>query len=151
MSQDLEAIIAPVVESFGLDLWGVRWQMCSGTRVLQVFIDKESGVGSADCAQVSRSLSRVLDVENIGATPYHLEVSSPGLDRVLFKKQHFQHCLGSELEIRLVRAQQGQRSFKGVLSRVDGDVIELSIAGEGADLMSFRMDEIQRARVITNI
>lgn len=151
MSQDLESIVAPVVESFGLVLWGVRWHMASGRRVLQVFIDKASGAGASDCAQVSRSLSRVLDVENIGSTPYHLEVSSPGLDRVLFKKAHFQQCLGSEIEVRLVSAHNAQRTFRGVLSQVDGDVIELRIAGEGADLLSFSMNNIQRARVITNI
>lgn len=122
---DLDGIIEPIVTSFNLELWGARWHMCSGRRVLQVFIDKPNGVGADDCAKVSRQISRVLDVEQIGSTPYTLEVSSPGIDRALFKPSHYSRVLGQVIRVVLFTKIEGKRSLTAKLDQIKEGVLIL--------------------------
>ena len=125
MPNDLDHIVEPIVTSLGLELWGLRWHMCSGRRVLQFFIDKACGVGADDCAKVSRQISRVLDVEQIGSSPYTLEVSSPGIDRALFKLSHFQRVIGQIIRVVFFSKLEDKRSLTATLSQVRGDVLIL--------------------------
>ena len=103
----LEQIVETVAESLGFQLWGFQYNSNGNQSVLRVFIDSddsEKGVNVDDCAQVSRQLSAVLDVEDPITGHYVLEVSSPGLDRPLFKLDQYQAYIGSEIKIKLVRA-----------------------------------------------
>jgi len=117
--QDLTALFEPVVESMGYELVGVEFHGSEHHGVLRLFIDKEGGITVDDCAAVSRQVSAVLDVEDPIKQAYDLEVSSPGLNRPLFKGNDFQRFAGRKAKIKLAVALNGRKNFSGVLKGID--------------------------------
>ena len=91
--------------------------------MLRVYIDSENGVGVDDCAKVSRQVSGVLDVEDPISGEYTLEVSSPGMDRPLFKLSQYQDYIGHVVQLRLRMPFDGRRKFKGVLNGIEDEDI----------------------------
>ena len=92
MRQDLgklKRVLAAVVEAMGYELVGVEFHARSSGALLRVYIDGENGITLDDCQRVSHQLGGVLDVEDLIAERYTLEISSPGLDRPLFEPRHF--------------------------------------------------------------
>jgi ribosome maturation factor RimP len=115
----------------GYEMVGVEYLSDSpGGAVLRVYIDQEAGVQLDDCTKVSHQLSGVLDVEDPIRGEYNLEVSSPGLDRPLFEKAHFERFVGHQVKIRLARSHEGRRRFKGVIVSVEGDEVTVNVDGE---------------------
>ena len=108
-------LIEPVVTSFGYDFVGVQLFGASDSATLRVYIDKPEGITLDDCAQVSNHVSGLLDVENVISGRYHLEVSSPGLDRPLFSEEQFVKYAGEMVNIKLYAAFEGRRNLKGWL------------------------------------
>ena len=90
LEQKLQEMLQGAVEDLGCELWGIECQRAGRFMTVRLFIDKEGGVGIDDCADVSRQVSAILDVEDPIADKYNLEVSSPGLDRPLFTLEQFQ-------------------------------------------------------------
>ena len=117
--QDLTVLFEPVVESMGYELVGVEFHGSEHHGVLRLFIDKEDGITVDDCAAVSRQVSAVLDVEDPIKQAYDLEVSSPGLNRPLFKGSDFQRFAGRKAKIKLAVALNGRKNFSGVLKGID--------------------------------
>jgi ribosome maturation factor RimP len=115
----------------GYELVGIEYQMRpkSGA-LLRIYIDHADGIQLEDCAVVSRQLGAVLDVEDPIRGEYDLEVSSPGLDRPLFEKAHFERFVGREAKIRLRRAIDGRRRMKGYIRAVEGDDLSIEVDGE---------------------
>ena len=134
------------VEPMGYELIGVEYQARpkSGA-LLRIFIDHADGIQLEDCESVSRQVGAVLDVEDPIKGEYDLEVSSPGLDRPLLEKRHFERFIGHEAKIRLRRAVDGRRRFKGFIWAVEGD--ELSIEVDGA-VFRVAFAEIDSARLV---
>ena len=150
MEGSFKELIEPVVEALGCRLWGVE-QMSQGKRaMLKVYIDGEDrDVDVEDCARVSRQLSSLLDVEDVVAGKYILEVSSPGLDRRLFTRDQFVECAGEKIRISLRKPYQGQVKFKGVLAGLEGDEVILQTGEQEQTL--FPLEQIARANVVPNI
>ena len=98
--------------------------------LLRIYIDHEDGIGLADCEKVSHQVSGVLEVEDPIRGGYVLEVSSPGLDRPLFEKAHFERFVGEVARIRLHAAVKGRSNFKGTILEVDGDDVVLEMDEE---------------------
>ncbi len=141
----LKALIEPVVNAFGCELWGVEFSTSGRNGLLRVYIDKADGVGIVDCERVSRQLDGLLDVESPISGEYTLEVSSPGLDRPLYTQEQYQRFLGAEITVRLKVAFEGRRKFQGVLVGVEeGEVILRS--GEHEYL--FPLTDIERASLL---
>jgi ribosome maturation factor RimP len=92
-----------------------------GSPIVRLFIDKPGGVTHDDCSQVSRQLSTVLDVEDFIHSAYVLEVSSPGLERGLYKRADYERFAGSQAKIKVRSPVNGQRNFRGRITGVDGD------------------------------
>ncbi len=123
-SEQLEALIAPVVVGLGYQLWGIDYSSQGRHTVLRVFIDAEAGITVDDCAAVSRQLGGVFDVEDPIAGEYSLEVSSPGMDRPLFTLEQFIQYVGHKVQVRLRTPFEGRRKFSGLLKGVeDEDVV----------------------------
>lgn len=117
------ALAKPIVERSGCTLWDVEYVKEAGEWFLRVYIDKEGGVGIAECEAVSRPLSDVLDEADPIPGSYTFEVSSAGLDRVLRKPEHFEAFMGQTVDVKLYRPVDGSRQYTGVLERYeDGDV-----------------------------
>ncbi len=141
----LVELLAPVVESMGCTLWGLEYFSQGRHSTLRLFIEHPDGVGLAECENVSRQVSSVMDVEDPIAGEYTLEVSSPGIDRPLYTLAQFADYKGQQVAIKLRSAFDGRRKFTGVLSGAeDGDV--LVVVGE--DEYAFPIESIEKANII---
>ncbi len=118
-------LVAPALEGLGLDL--VRIRFGGGAPVLQVMVERRDGTGMTvdRCAEASRILSALLDVEDPIPQAYSLEVSSPGIDRPLTRPGDFDRFAGFEARIELEDGTAGQRRFRGRLEGLDGEVLRL--------------------------
>jgi|SRR5208282_1653673 len=143
---DFSGLLDSVVTGLGYEV--VSWERSSKGRLIRVFIDKPNGVGVGvdDCANVSRHLSRVFAVENVDYD--RLEVSSPGLDRILQKEGDFVRFAGEKAQIKLRVALDGQRNFIGVLRTVSDGKLNLEVDGK---LLPFDLTNLEKARLIPNI
>lgn len=126
----LEALIAPVVEGMGYELWGVVFIPQRHSAQLRVYLDKPGGATLDDCARVSHQVSGVLDVENPIKTSYRLEVSTPGMERPLFKKTHFERFLGHKARIRCKWLIEGRRKLVGAIADVTETDIQVEEDGK---------------------
>ncbi|MBO5033980.1 MAG: ribosome maturation factor RimP [Oscillospiraceae bacterium] len=121
----------PAVEAAGCSLWDVEYVKEAGVWYLRLYIDKPGGVSIDDCEAVSRPVSDLLDETDPIEGSYTFEVSSAGADRTLRKPEHFAACLGSEVEVKLYRAQEGRKELVGVLCAYeDGRLTLQTPAGE---------------------
>jgi ribosome maturation factor RimP len=130
----IERIITPSLEAMGYSL--VRVRVFGGrAAVLQIMAERrrDGGMNVDDCAEVSRVVSALLDVEDPIHGPYTLEVSSPGIDRPLTRPDDFRRFAGFEARIELARPLEGRKRFKGRLKGLDGDFVRLD--EEGAEVM----------------
>ncbi len=144
--QDLTVLLEPVVESMGYELVGVEFSGGSSHGVLRVYIDHENGVNIDDCASISHQISGILDVEEPIKQAYDLEVSSPGLDRPLFKPADFERFVDQMVKIKMSSGLGGRRNFKGVLRGVtDSRLIEVEVDGE---IFQLPLADIGKANLI---
>lgn len=117
------AMAKPVVEEEGCTLWDVEYVREAGTWYLRVLIDKEGGLGIDECERISRRLDPMLDEADPIPDSYVFEVGSAGAERELKRPGDFEKFLGSEVELRLYKPENGQKAFIGTLSAYNnGDV-----------------------------
>lgn len=119
----LQALLAPVIESMGCELWGLEYLTQGRFSTLRIFIDAPEGVSLEECEKVSRQISSVMDVEDPIDGEYTLEVSSPGLDRTLFSLAHYQRYVGETINGKLRSPIEGRRRFKAEIRAVEGDLV----------------------------
>ena len=125
--QQIQALLEPTIEAMGFELWGVEYLSQGKYSVLRLFIDAEEGITVDDCAAVSGQAGSLLDVEDPITGEYTLEVSSPGMDRLLFKLEQYPGYVGEVVELRLRSAFEGRRKFKGVLKGIEGEDVVLHV------------------------
>ncbi|WP_315975094.1 ribosome maturation factor RimP [Microvirga yunnanensis] len=129
------AIVEPVIEDLGFNLVRVRVTGQNGCTV-QIMAERPDGTMSvADCETVSRAISPVLDLEDPIATAYHLEISSPGIDRPLVRVSDFERWSGYEAKVEMAVPVAGRKRYRGLLRGVEDGmlVIELLDVKEGLD------------------
>ncbi len=141
----LNQLVASVVEPMGYELFGIEYLSGNDSGLLRVYIDKDSGIILDDCVAVSRQLSAMLDVEDPLQNAYQLEVSSPGIDRPLFVKEHFERFAGNKVRIKLRTKLQGRKNFEGILKGVQDAGVMLEIDGE---MECLPLDQIDKARLV---
>jgi len=113
----------PLIEAHGCELWDVEYIKEAGRRYLRVYIDKKEGVSIADCEAVSGDIGKMLDEADPVPDSYIFEVSSAGAERELKRPSDFERFFGFTVEIKLYRAEDGQKSYIGKLTGyADGDV-----------------------------
>ncbi len=126
----LETLIQPAVEACECEFWGLEYLSQGRYSTLRVYIDHAQGVDVDMCANVSRQVGAILDVEDPISGEYNLEVSSPGLDRPLFTLAQYKLNIGQTISLRLRLAFEGRRKFTGLLSGVEGDDVVLLVDDE---------------------
>ncbi|MDP2562849.1 ribosome maturation factor RimP [Psychrobium sp. 1_MG-2023] len=126
----LTEMLEPAVEAAGFELVGIEYIRAGKHSILRLFIDHENGIDVDDCVEVSHQVSAVLDVEDPITTEYNLEVSSPGLDRPLFKAHHYSSRIGEIVTLQTVMPTDGRRKFKGEIVSVDGNMVTLKVDGQ---------------------
>ncbi len=123
----IAAIIAPVAEDLGYQLVRVRVLPLNGC-TLQIMAEDEDGNFSiADCEKLSQEINPILDVEDPIDRAYHLEVSSPGVDRPLVRARDFERWAGHEAKIELSDMVGGRKRFRGTIEGMEGDQIVLNL------------------------
>ncbi|MSQ64017.1 MAG: ribosome maturation factor RimP [Betaproteobacteria bacterium] len=138
----LEGIVEATLAGMGIELVDAR--VSGGGRFLAIFIDRPGGITVDHCADVSRHLSRVLEVEGIDYD--RLEVSSPGLDRPLRKAADFVRFAGSNVDVRMRTPDaSGRRRFTGLLRGAQDGVATLEM--EGCEV-ALDLNDIDRARLV---
>jgi len=143
-SVELRKLIEPAVTALGFELVGVEF-LHGKHGLLRVYIDHPDGISVDDCQSVSYQVSGILDVEDPIRSQYSLEVSSPGLDRPLYRAQDFERFAGNEVDIRLLAPLNGRRRFKGILGGLrDGQVV---VQMDDEELV-VAVDEIDQARLV---
>ena len=143
----VEALVRPSLADMGFEI--VRILLMSGgqRQKLQIMAERADGSLSIDdCAEISRTVSALLEVEDPIAGAYDLEVSSPGVDRPLTRLKDFARYSGFEARVELRLGQDGQRRFRGRLQGLDGDTILLR-DGEGRD-WRLPFADLARAKLI---
>ena len=149
MKQDplqLGDMLEPGITSMGYELVGIEFQTGGkGGGLLRVYIDSETGITADDCQKVSYQVSGVLDVEDPIPGHYTLEISSPGLDRKLFRPRDFERFAGHLVKLRTAYPIEGPRKFKGRLVGMQGD----NVVFEQDDMeISLPFDQSDEARLV---
>lgn len=123
-------LVMPIIEAGNYDLWDVEYVKEGADYYLRVYADKEGGIGIDDCVDISRQLEKKLDEEDFIKEAYILEVSSPGLTRVLKKDKEFEKSIGRLVDIKLYKALNGQKELQGTLKSFDDKSLTFNISDE---------------------
>jgi ribosome maturation factor RimP len=146
-SKEIEDLIEPVTTKENYELVDVQYVKENGDRVVRVFIDKNSGVTMSDCEKMSVAFSAVLDKSDILKDSYILEVSSPGLNRVLKKEESFKHFIGSKIKIQTLEPINNQRNFLGNLLDFKDGKVKIDDVTNG--IIEIKFLDIKKANVET--
>lgn len=144
-TERLTTLLEPEIEALGYELVGIDIHGAGRKQTVRIYIDHSGGVGLGDCETVSRQVSAVLDVEDPIPDAYNLEVSSPGLDRPIFKPGDYDRFRGERIRLRLREQWEGRRRLRGVLGGLAGEFVRIQEA-DGSDL-EVPLDRIERARL----
>ncbi len=143
--QKLTEIISAPVEALGHELVGIEF-IRGRQSTLRIYIDnKKDGITVDVCADVSHQVSAILDIEDPITVAYNLEVSSPGLDRPLFRAEHYTCYLGKKISLVLRMAMQNRRKWQGIIKTVEGEMITVTVDGKDE---VFALSNIQKANLV---
>lgn len=124
-------LATPIAKNCGFYLYDVEYVKEGGIWFLRVYVDKEEGGISIDeCEEFSRAFSDVLDKADPISQNYYLEVSSPGIERKLKTKEHFEKYMGQAIDVGLYKAINGSKQLTGELSGYEGDKIKIQVGEE---------------------
>jgi len=140
---DFNGLLEATVAGMGYELVGVERPQ---GRLLRIYIDKPGGITVDDCAKVSHQVSRVLTVENVAYD--RLEVSSPGLDRLLRSERDFVRFVGQKARVKMRVSVDGQRNFVGVVREASAGRLQLDVDGR---TLSLELGNVETARLVPNI
>ncbi|MGH6634576.1 MAG: ribosome maturation factor RimP [Gammaproteobacteria bacterium] len=142
---DLWGLLQPVVTGLGYELVGIERVSLRSGSMLRIYADKESGITVEDCARISEQVSGLLNVSGAIGNRYTLEVSSPGLDRRLFIREHYEKFAGRHVKMRLLRTVNGRRKLVGTLAGLEGDDVAVLVEGK---LFRVPLDLVDVARLV---
>jgi ribosome maturation factor RimP len=145
LRDELFRLLEPVVGSLGCELVELEFAPAGSGGVLRLYIDAPPGITLDDCERVSRQVSGVLESEDPIPGHYTLEVSSPGLDRILRTRAHFERFVGSRIKVQLGAPLEGRRRFTGTLLEVRDEGVVVDVDGMRT-LLGFA--QIQKARLV---
>ena len=137
---DVVKLVETTVNGLGYEL--VDYER-SGRGLLRVFIDKPDGISVDDCQVVSNQLARLFLVENVGYD--RLEVSSPGLDRILKKEMDFVRFAGEKVQLKLRMPMAGRKNFVGVIGEISDGILQLDVDG---DQVAIELSNLDKARLV---
>lgn len=127
IEEKVESLIKEKIQELGYELYDVQYSKEGKDYFLRVFIDKEDGIDLNDCEKVSNEINPLLDEKDFIKEMYFLEVSSPGIERVLRKDEHLKDVIGKEIEVKLFKPIEKQKEFVGILEDYNDDKIILGL------------------------
>lgn len=129
MAARAERALREVVEAEGVELVHIEYQPKGTSSVLRIYIDKPGGVNLKDCEKVSKHVSVLLDVEDLIPHHYVLEVSSPGIERPLFKESDYQRFVGKEIRLLTTEKVESRKKFTGFIQNFSEGILKLECDG----------------------
>lgn len=141
----LESLLQPIINDLGYILYDVQYIKEGKDYYLRVTIDKEDGISIEDCENVNNAINEPLDTENIIQDSYFLEVSSPGIERILRKSWHYEKQIGNCITIKLFKAINKSKEFTGILRVYNEENLKLEVDGE---LLTFNLKDIAVAKTV---
>jgi len=148
LRDQLGELLGPIVVGLGYELWEIEYAPRAGGGLLRLYIDSPDGISLDDCEKVSRAVSAMLDEADPIPNEYTLEVSSPGLDRVLRTQAHFLRFAGSRVKAEMIQQINGRKRFQGRLKQVGQG--EITLETDGGEV-SLPIEDIHRARLVPDI
>lgn len=116
-------LISPIVTEKNLELYHIEYVKESGENFLRIYIDSPEGIALDDCEKVSRPVSDLLDIEEPITESYYLEVSSPGIERILYTDSHLTKYIGNEVQVKLLKLLEGKKEYEGRLVNFNSEEI----------------------------
>ncbi|MFM8453606.1 MAG: ribosome maturation factor RimP [Gammaproteobacteria bacterium] len=147
---DIEKVIIPAIQAQACYLVGLEYCARQHRDLLRIYIEKEGEdprVTTEDCEKNSRAIGAALDVSQLLERSYLLEVSSPGVDRILFTVDQMQRYLNKLVLVKMKIPVQGRRNFKGNLLQADGQEIRLSLEDPSEEVI-LKTAEVDQVRVV---
>lgn len=130
IEEKVESLIKDKIESLGYYLYDVEYLKEGVEYYLRIYIDKSTGIDLNDCEKVSNEINDLLDKADLIKEQYFLEVSSPGIERILKKDQHFEQNIGQKVDVKLFKKDKnGKKEYEGILKSFNQD--EISIEENG--------------------
>lgn len=148
ITEIIEDMLADFLEHEGYELYNTEFVKEGKDWFLRVYVDKlehDQYIGTEDCEKVSRFLSEKLDEEDPIEQNYYLEVSSPGMDRPLLKRSHYERFVGSEVEIKLYKGKDGTKNIQGVLTGISED--KVTVTDHSDKVWELELSEIAKAKL----
>ena len=137
--------LIPIIEDVGYDVWDIEYVREGADWFLRITIDSPNGISIEDCEKVHRIIDPVLDEEDPIDNSYHLEVSSPGIERVLKTDAHFEYAIGEKIELRLFAPVDGKKTHVGILEQFSNDTLVL----QGANgTLEIPRDKVSKAHTV---
>lgn len=125
---EVKDLVIPVLDDLGLDLFDIQYHKAGRRSVLRIFIDKPGGVTIDDCQSASREIETILDVKEVVTGSYHLEVSSPGIERPLRHEADYAQYAGRKIKVKLTSKILNQKTFVGLNHGIVGGSLRLEVA-----------------------
>lgn len=125
IEEKIENLTSKPITDLGYELYDVEYVKEGKDFFLRIYIDSEKGIDLDDCEKVSNAITETLDKEDYIKEQYFLEVSSPGVERVLRKEKHLKDNLEKEVQIKLFKLLDGQKQYKGILKDFNNDYITI--------------------------
>lgn len=140
IEEKVENLVKPIIENIGYELYDIEYAKEGKDYYLRIFIDKPEGITIDDCEKVNDAIKDKLDEEDYIKQQYFLEVSSPGIERILRKDKHLEQNIGKEISINLFKKdKEGKKEYQGILMSYNTDTIEIEI--------NEKMKEVERKNI----
>ena len=123
IEENVETLIMPIIENLGYSLYDVQYVKEGKDYYLRVFIDKKEGISLEDCEKVNNAITDILDEKDYIKESYFLEISSPGIERILRKEQHLKDNIGNKVSVSLFKQLDKSKQIIGTLEKFDNENI----------------------------
>lgn len=144
IEQKVESLVSNKINELGYNLYDVEYVKEGKDHFLRIYIDKENGIDLNDCEKVSNELTDILDEADYIKEQYFLEVSSPGIERVLRKDIHLKQNIGNKVEVKLFKPIEKQKQFIGILTNFNDEIIEI----EGEEALSINRNNVAQIKTV---
>jgi ribosome maturation factor RimP len=126
-------LVKPIVEEQNYELYHLEYVKEFGENYLRIYIDSPNGISLNDCEKVSRPVSDILDAADPIKESYYLEVSSPGINRILYNDAHLKKYINNLVDVKLSKIYNGKKRFEGILKNFNSN--EIIISNDGIDII----------------
>ncbi len=143
IEEKVESLIEPKVQELGYNLYDVEYVKEGKEYYLRVYIDKDTGISLEDCELVSNNINELLDQADYIKEQYFLEVSSPGIERILKKDKHLKDNIGAKVQIKLFKPVNGKKQYEGILKNFNESNIEIETASATLEIERQNIGQIK--------